>query len=171
MKFTIARNVSIDGVALNTWSAPTLRRVLGEPESVEKIPLHGGGVRFREAWRVGVSMLRDAEEIVCLHIDAAAVQVIIADEELPDLEREFVKRFRTAQKEVGHSYTLVVESWRLNVDFQRAEKRRGAGSTRRRLSRVIVGRQKPNQALQPTRMLVTFRAYARPAPSTRVADL
>ena len=29
----------------------------------------------------------------------------------------------------------------------------------------------PNQALQPTRMLVTFRADARPAPSTRVADL
>jgi len=29
--------------------------------------------------------------------------------------------------------------------------------------------QRPNQALQPTRMLVTFRAYARPAPSTRVA--
>ena len=31
--------------------------------------------------------------------------------------------------------------------------------------------REPNQALQPTRMLVTFRAYARPAPSTRVADL
>jgi len=29
----------------------------------------------------------------------------------------------------------------------------------------------PNQALQPTRMLVTVRADARPAPSTRVADL
>jgi len=29
----------------------------------------------------------------------------------------------------------------------------------------------PNQALQPTRMLVTCRADARPAPSTRVADL
>ena len=29
----------------------------------------------------------------------------------------------------------------------------------------------PNQSLQPTRMLVTFRACARPAPSTRVADL
>ena len=29
----------------------------------------------------------------------------------------------------------------------------------------------PNQALQPTRMLVTFHAYAWPAPSTRVADL
>jgi len=28
-----------------------------------------------------------------------------------------------------------------------------------------------NQALQPTRMLVTFCAYAQPAPSTRVADL
>jgi hypothetical protein len=31
--------------------------------------------------------------------------------------------------------------------------------------------EEPNQALQPTRMLVTFRALARPAPSTRVADL
>ena len=29
----------------------------------------------------------------------------------------------------------------------------------------------PNQALQPTRMLVTIRAYARLAPSIRVADL
>ena len=33
----------------------------------------------------------------------------------------------------------------------------------------FVYRSRPNQALQPTRMLVTFRAYARPAPSTRVA--
>ena len=32
-------------------------------------------------------------------------------------------------------------------------------------------RKQPNQALQPTRMLVTFCAYAQPAPSTRVADL
>ena len=32
-------------------------------------------------------------------------------------------------------------------------------------------KEEPNQALQPTRMLVTFRADARPAPSTRVADL
>jgi len=31
--------------------------------------------------------------------------------------------------------------------------------------------ERPNQALQPTRMLVTFCAYAQPAPSTRVADL
>ena len=29
--------------------------------------------------------------------------------------------------------------------------------------------EEPNQALQPTRMLVTFCAYAQPAPSTRVA--
>ena len=29
----------------------------------------------------------------------------------------------------------------------------------------------PNQSLQPTHMLVTFRADARPAPSIRVADL
>ena len=34
-----------------------------------------------------------------------------------------------------------------------------------------VSLMKPNQALQPTRMLVTFCAYAQPAPSTRVADL
>ncbi len=30
---------------------------------------------------------------------------------------------------------------------------------------------KPNEALEPTRMLVTVRAYARPAPSTRAAQL
>jgi len=35
----------------------------------------------------------------------------------------------------------------------------------------FVYRSVPNQALQPTRMLVTIRAYARLAPSTRVADL
>ena len=34
-----------------------------------------------------------------------------------------------------------------------------------------LGEEEPNQALQPTRMLVTFCAYAQPAPSTRVADL
>ena len=32
-------------------------------------------------------------------------------------------------------------------------------------------KEEPNQALQPTRMLVTFCADAQPAPSTRVADL
>ena len=36
---------------------------------------------------------------------------------------------------------------------------------------ILEAMKGPNQALQPTRMLVTFRAYARPAPSTRVADL
>ena len=35
----------------------------------------------------------------------------------------------------------------------------------------ITAYKRPNQALQPTRMLVTCRADARPAPSTRVADL
>ena len=36
---------------------------------------------------------------------------------------------------------------------------------------VLLSREEPNQALQPTRMLVTIRAYARLAPSIRVADL
>jgi len=35
---------------------------------------------------------------------------------------------------------------------------------------IMTGKE-PNQALQPTRMLVTDRADARSAPSTRVADL
>ena len=43
------------------------------------------------------------------------------------------------------------------------------------LSRMFGGRlpmkKQANQALQPTRMLVTFYAYAQPAPSTHVADL
>ena len=41
----------------------------------------------------------------------------------------------------------------------------------RRVLQMYQSAHSPNQALQPTRMLVTFRAYARPAPSTRVADL
>jgi hypothetical protein len=40
------------------------------------------------------------------------------------------------------------------------------------LKGLIAGlKKRPNQALQPTRMLVTDRADARSAPSTRVADL
>ena len=39
------------------------------------------------------------------------------------------------------------------------------------LTAFVHERKEANQALQPTRMLVTFRADARPAPSTRVADL
>jgi len=51
-----------------------------------------------------------------------------------------------------------------------------SGSARRFKGRISARRMKlfpptPNQALQPTRMLVTCRADARPAPSTRVADL
>jgi hypothetical protein len=36
---------------------------------------------------------------------------------------------------------------------------------------ILEATKEPNQALQPTRMLVTFCACAQPAPSTRVADL
>jgi len=51
-----------------------------------------------------------------------------------------------------------------------------SGSARRFKGRISARRMTlfpptPNQALQPTRMLVTVRAYARLAPSTRVADL
>ena len=35
----------------------------------------------------------------------------------------------------------------------------------------FIYRSRPNQALQPTHMLVTVRADARPVPSIRVADL
>ena len=44
-------------------------------------------------------------------------------------------------------------------------------SISRRVFQIYQCAHSPNQALQPTRVLVTFRAYARPAPSTRVADL
>jgi len=44
-------------------------------------------------------------------------------------------------------------------------------SVSRRVFQMFQCAHTPNQALQPTRMLVTFCAYAQPAPSTRVADL
>ena len=37
--------------------------------------------------------------------------------------------------------------------------------------KTVNEKNEPNKAMQPSRMLVTFRAYARPAPSTRLADL
>ena len=42
-------------------------------------------------------------------------------------------------------------------------------SVSRRVFQMYRCAHTPNQALQPTRMLVTFHAYAWPAPSTRVA--
>src|SRR5690606_23090339 len=39
------------------------------------------------------------------------------------------------------------------------------------LRRGVSMKKRPNQALQPTRVLVSFCADAQPAPSTRVADL
>ena len=47
----------------------------------------------------------------------------------------------------------------------------GKRSVLRRVFQMSQCAHTPNQALQPTRMLVTCRADARPAPSTRVADL
>ena len=44
-------------------------------------------------------------------------------------------------------------------------------SHRSGMSHLLLESKRANQALQPTRMLVTFCAYAQPAPSTRVADL
>ena len=53
--------------------------------------------------------------------------------------------------------------------------RSATSSAMRSVSRRVFQKYKyahsPNQALQPTRMLVTFHAFAWPAPSTRVADL
>jgi hypothetical protein len=171
MNVAISHAISIDGVALSTLSASAFHRILGRPDSEEKIRLHGGAVRIREVWKTGVSVLRDEQEIVCLLIDAAAVRVVVAAEVLPDVEREFLQRFVSAKKEIGHSYTLAVEDWRLTIDFRQSEKRRGAGSAIRRLSRVIVSHKMPNQAPEPTALAVTPRACARVAPSSAVAHL
>lgn len=155
MNVSISKDLSIGDVAMSALSVQALRRAFGKPDSEEKIALYGGGVRLREVWTTGVSTLRDdEEEAICLFINPAAVRVLVADKELPDLEREFVKRFPHAQKGLGRSYTLVVENWRLDLDFTRSLKRRGAGSTIRHLSRVIVGSKKPepNQSSQRNAM-------------------
>ena len=141
-------------------SVSALRRELGAAEAEEKIPMHGGAIRVREVWsRRGVSLLRDEEEeAVCLFIDPTTVHVVVAEEALPESEVAFLKCFPTAQKELGHSYTLLIESWRLTLDFEPSKKRRGVGSASRRLARVIVGKKEPNKAPEPTTMAVTIRA-------------
>ncbi len=172
MKVSIAGALSVDGVAMSVLSMPALRRAFGKSDTEEKITLHGGNVRFREIWSIGVSTLRDEEEeAVCLSIDPGAVQVLIADEALPDLEREFVKRFPAAQKALGHSYMLIVETWRLHVNFARPQKRRGAGSTVRHLSQVIVSKTEPNQSSEPTPTAGTSAAEQPLVPTAVVAHL
>jgi hypothetical protein len=58
------------------------------------------------------------------------------------------------------------------LDFQATEcistKTRGRPEQSEKIRNI---KKWPNQAMQPRRMLVTFRACARPAPSTRLADL
>ena len=47
----------------------------------------------------------------------------------------------------------------------------GARGARKEAGAVSAVETRPNQSLEPTRMLVTDRAFARSAPSTRVAHL
>ncbi len=100
--------------------------------------MHGGGVRLREIWStVGIATLGDEEESAfCLIADPAATDVAVAKEMLPDTEREFLKAHPSAKKTLGRSYMLLHGPWRLDVDFAKSAKRRGAGSTICRLSRV-----------------------------------
>lgn len=127
-----------------TLSVSSLRRAIGKPDSEEKIPMHGGGVRLREVWATaGIVTLRDEEErVVSLIADPGTTDVAVSKEMLPDTEREFLKAHPSAKKSLGHSYILMHGRWRLDVDFAKSSKRRGVGSTIRRLSRVCIALNK-----------------------------
>jgi hypothetical protein len=148
MKISVAHDLSVADAAMRRLSVSTLRRELSASHS-EEIPLYGGGIRVRESWpERGISILRDdQEEALCVFIDPAIVEVVVFDEALPIFEAAFLKRFPGAQRGIGHSYTLFIESWRLTLDFARPKKRRGVGSSVRHLSRVIIGaKTEPNQS-------------------------
>lgn len=140
MKISVSHDLSVGDVAMRTLSVSSLRRAIGKPDSEEKIPTHGGGVRLREIWSIaGITTLRDEEEsAVCLIADPVATDVAVANEMLPHTEREFLKAHPTAKKTLGHSYMLLHGRWRLDVDFTKRAKRRGAGSSICRLSRVAI---------------------------------
>ena len=87
---------------------------------------------------------------------SAAVLVRVDQEDRfvqENLEEDFRKAFRSTQRITVYQLSEERES-----DLQKGDE-------------PFYVRERPNQALQPTRMLVTVRADARPAPSTRVADL
>jgi hypothetical protein len=144
MKISVSHDLSVGDVTMRTLSVSSLRRAIGKPDSEEKIPMHGGGVRLREIWSVaGIATLRDEEEsAACLIADPAATDVAVAKEMLPDTEREFLKAHPSAKKSLGHSCILMHGRWRLDLDFAKSSKRGGVGSNIRRLSRVSIALNK-----------------------------
>lgn len=124
-----------------------LVQALGPDRTEETIPLHGGGVRRREIWgSTGATTLRDEEEeALCLIVDASRFEVSVGGRELPKTEREFLRVFTSAEKQIGHSYSLRVKQWLVYFDFPPNRKRRGVGSSIRQLSRVTISQKKRGQ--------------------------
>jgi hypothetical protein len=147
MKLSIDSELVVQGVQMDALRLPLLVQALGSDRTEEKIPLHGGGTRRRETWGVtGVTTLRDEEEeAICLIVDASRFEVSIGGRELPNTEREFLRSFASAEKQIGHSYSLRVKQWLLYFDFPPNRKRRGVGSSVRQLSRVTISRNKKGQ--------------------------
>lgn len=144
MKITVASDLVIGAVRMDSLRMSSLIQALGSVRTEEKIALHGGGTRKREVWSdTGVTTLRDEEdEALCLFVDPSSVSVVIEGRDLPTTERDFLRSFPAAQKQIGHVYTLSVEQWLMHIDFKPAQKRRRASSSMRQLSRLTIGRKK-----------------------------
>lgn len=144
MKLSIDSDLVVEGVQMDALRISQLIQALGPDRTEEKIPLHGGGIRKRGTWgRAGVTTLRDEEEeALCLIVDTSRWEVSVGGRELPKTEREFLRSFASAEKQIGHSYSLCVKQWLLHFDFPPNRKRRGVGSSVRQLSRVTISQKK-----------------------------
>lgn len=147
MKLSIDSDLVVESVQMDALRMSHLIQALGPDRTEEKIPLHGGGIRRRETWPgAGISTLRDEEEdVLCLMVDASRFEVSVSGRALPKTEREFLRSFASAEKQIGHSYSLRVKQWLLYFDFPPNRKRRGVGSSVRQLSRVTISQKKNGQ--------------------------
>lgn len=153
MKVSIDSELVIEGVRMDALRLPLLVQALGADRTEENIPLHGGGTRKRESWgSTGVTSLRDEEEeAICLFVDASRAEIAVDGRELPRRESDFLRSFPSAEKQIGHVYSLHYGPWWLQFDFPPSKKRRGVGSSIRHLSRLVIGHQKAaNQPPEPT---------------------
>ena len=167
MRISFATELLIGDVPVSGLSMAGIRRACGPRDVEEEIRLHQGGVRIRKRWsKFGITTIRDTEEeAASLTIDSPELEIKVGDVRLPQLERDFVRAFPAAEKDFGHHFILRSGVWRLDVYFELGAKRRGLGSTIRRLHRVIVTKKDlPNHAPDPTALSVTPAADAPAAP-------
>jgi len=116
-----------------------MHRIINAAPRVDQIRLNTGSMRRRETWdELGISMVRDDDVIIYLAILSTLAVVEVTGVPLPLAERDISRLFPSAEKDFGHHYIIRHRSWRLDLHYALAPKRRGFGSSVRKLDRVYL---------------------------------